>query len=72
MPAVSSPAKRSASAITSRMPRSSMSRIVKICAPDSLMSLRSLESRSRTPTSATLRGSIIGFTPARSTSSGGP
>ena len=64
-PAVSSMAYLRASDMTSRMPRSSMSRMVKTWMPDFLTILRSWASRSRAPTMTILPGSALGLKPSK-------
>ncbi len=69
MPAL---ARLMASSITARMPRSSMSRMVKAPMPEAFTFARSSTSTSRMPTSAAREPSTIGEKPARFTSEGAP
>jgi hypothetical protein len=72
IPAVPALARAIASSITERIPRSSMSRIVKAPMPEALTLARSSASTSRIPTRAAREPSTIGEKPARFTSEGAP
>ena len=72
MPAVPAVARWIASSITVRIPRSSMSRIVKAPMPDAFTVARSAGSTSRSPTTEARAASTIGASPARLTSRASP